>query len=183
MHRHTIALILATALLGPGLARAQANDTNKKSTDSAAAPVSDSDKDFLIKAYQGNLAEVKLGQLAKKSGQSADVKSFADKMVQDHSKAVDQIKTLAAKKNVSLPIDISADEQKTYDDLAKLSGAEFDKAYMDEMVKDHDQDVREVQSAANTVKDKDIRNLASEMLPTMKNHQNMAHSGGASKHM
>ncbi len=173
MRRFTTPLVLAVALLLPGLARAHGT----------AANVNDSDKDFLNKAAQGNMAEVKMGQLAATHAQSAAVKSFGERMVKDHTKAVDELKALATKKSVTIPTDISADQQKKYDDLAKLSGADFDKAYMDEMIKDHDQDVSEFQDAAKSAKDKDIRNLAAKLLPTLKSHQKMAHSGNLNKSM
>ena len=161
-------LFVAVALTLPALARAE---------------LTSSDQDFLTKAAQGNMDEVKLGQLAATHAQSAAVKSFGKKMVTDHGKAVVQIKALATKKNLALPTDVSQDQQKKYDDLAKQSGADFDKAYMDAMVQDHDQDVAEFQSAAKTAKDKDVRGLAKKLLPTLKRHQKMAHAGAMPKTM
>ncbi len=176
MRRYITPLFVAAALLVPALALGHGKTAAKQT-------LNDADKDFVIKAYQGNLAEVKLGQLAESHAQSAAVKSFGERMVKDHGKAVDQLKALATRKSVALPSDIASDQQKTYDDLAKLSGADFDKAYMDQMMKDHDQDVSDFQNEAKSAKDKDIRSLANKMLPTLKSHQKMAHSGGGMKHM
>ena len=171
MRRFTTSLLFAASLALPALAEAQT--------------VSQSDKDFMNEAAQGGMAEVKLGELAQSKAQSSAVKSFGERMVTDHTKANEELGTLASKKGVTLPTDLSSEDQKLYDDLSKKSGAEFDKAYMEAMVKDHDKDVAAFEKQAKETKDKDIRDFATKTLPTLKNHEKMAHSDSQDlgKHM
>jgi putative membrane protein len=98
------------------------------------------DTDFAVKAADGGMLEVQLAQLALTKASSSKVKEFAQKMIDDHSKANEELKSLAQTKNITLPTTLSDENQKDYNDLAEKSGAEFDKAYCDFMVKDHKDD-------------------------------------------
>ena len=124
----------------------------------------------MTKAAGGGLAEVKLGQLATEKAQSADVKSFGQMMVDDHSKANTELQGLASQKGVTLPSDLPAAEKATYDRLSKLSGAAFDHAYMQDMVKDHQKDVSLFKSESTSGKDGDTKSWASKTLPTLEKH-------------
>jgi putative membrane protein len=101
------------------------------------------DKMFLRKAAQGGMAEVKLGQLATQKGSSEDVKSFGQKMVDDHTKLNNDMAPIADSMGVRLPKDLSKDDQAEYDKLSALSGNDFDMEYLSFMVKDHHKDLRE----------------------------------------
>jgi len=92
---------------------------------------------FFEKAAIANMAEIKLGQLATQRAQSADVKQFGQMMVDEHTKALDQLKEAAQKANITLPTEIDSKHQKKQDKLSEASGAEFDKKYMDAMVDAH----------------------------------------------
>jgi putative membrane protein len=137
------------------------------------------DSAFVTKAAMGGMAEVKLGQLATQKASNADVKSFAQQMVDDHGKANDELKQLASKKGVTLPTDIDAKHQATYDRLSKLSGAEFDRAYMQEMVSDHRMDVNEFRRESKSGADSDVKGWAAKTLPTLEHHLQMAESTNA----
>ncbi len=134
-------------------------------------------------AAQANRAEVELGRVATERGASDSVKQFGQRMVTDHGKANDELAKVAQDKGVELPADMDAKHKRLQDRLAKLSGADFDKAYMDAMVKDHDKDVAAFEKEAKSAKDKDLKNFASKTLPTLKSHQKMAHSGMGHKTM
>jgi len=101
------------------------------------------DAAFAIKAAQGGLAEVKLGQLAAEKASSPDVKAFGQQMIDDHTKANDQLKAVAESEGMTLPTDVNGKQQAMYDRLSKLSGAQFDSAYVKDMVMDHQEDVKE----------------------------------------
>ncbi len=131
---------------------------------------------FATNAAQGGMAEVKLGQLATEKASSQDVKTFGQRMVDDHSKANDQLKSIASAENMTLPTDIGAKNQALYDKLSGMSGAAFDKAYMKAMVKDHETDVKEFQKEANSGKDPQLKQFASQTLPTLQEHLSMAKS-------
>ncbi len=143
-------------------------------TGTTATTLSKDDQDFMTKAAQGGLAEVSLGSLAAQKGMSADLKSFANRMVNDHGKANDELKQLAQNKNFTLPTDMDADSKKTQDELNGKNGKDFDKAYMDAMVKDHEKDVKAFEKESKDAKDPDLKNWVSKTLPTLQDHLKMA---------
>jgi putative membrane protein len=128
------------------------------------------DAHFAKEAAQGGMAEVKLGQLAQEKGANDSVKSFGKRMVDDHSKAGDKLKEVTLRENITLPTDISAKDQATYDRLSKLNGAAFDRAYARDMLKDHETDVAAFRKEANTGRDDSLKGFASETLPTLQDH-------------
>src|SRR5471030_3252530 len=91
----------------------------------AADAVSSGDKSFVMKAAQGGMTEVQLGQLAADKGTSQDVKDFGSKMVTDHGKANDELKSIASSKGVTIPDKLDAKHQAMVDKMSKMSGAEF----------------------------------------------------------
>jgi putative membrane protein len=133
-----------------------------------------SDETFVKKAAEGGMAEVELGKLAADKATSNDVKQFGQKMVEDHSKANDQLKSLAQAKNITLPADLNAKDKALSDRLSKLSGPAFDRAYMRAMVSDHTKDVNEFRTEAKAGADSDVKSWASNTLPTLETHLKMA---------
>ena len=131
------------------------------------------DTDFLTKAAQGGLAEVELGKLASTKATNAEVKKFAQQMVDDHSKANAELKTLAGQKNFSAPTEPSAKQKSLMDKLNGLSGAEFDKAYVEAMVDDHEEDVELFKAQSQDGKDADVKAWAAKTLPTLQKHLDM----------
>src|SRR2546421_5123 len=129
---------------------------------------------FSSAANQGGLTEVELGRLAVQRGSNPAVKSFGQRMIEDHSRANDELKSIAAKKNIALPPDINADQKATMDKLSKLAGAEFDREYMTDMVKDHEADAKEFENQANKGTDADIKAFAAKTLPMIQRHLQMA---------
>ena len=132
------------------------------------------DAHFAKETAQGGMAEVKLGQLAEERGSNNTVKNFGKRMVEDHSKAGDKLKEVASRESITLPTDISAKDQATYDRLATLNGTAFDRAYARDMVKDHETDVAAFQKEANAGKDDSLKSFASETLPTLQDHLKQA---------
>jgi putative membrane protein len=125
------------------------NSANQGSTaQSGAAVGSSSDRIFAMKAAQGGIAEVKMGQLAQDKGQSDSVKSFGKRMMTDHSKANRKLRSTAAQENMKLPTAMNAHDKEVYDKLSQRSGADFDRAYVNEMVTDHIQDIAEFKEEA-----------------------------------
>jgi putative membrane protein len=143
-------------------------DTTSANTKSSA------DENFAKKAAEGGMAEVKLGQLAEEKGTSPAVKNFGRRMVQDHSKANNELKDVTSKENIPLPNEMDKSDQATYDRLSKLSGDAFDREYARDMVKDHSKDVSEFQREAKNGKDESIKNFAAQTLPTLQNHLDQA---------
>jgi putative membrane protein len=137
---------------------------------STAQSVSMGDKHFMKDAAEGGLAEVELGQLAEQKASDPAVRRFAEKMVNDHTKANEQLQQLAQSKNVELPTSIGLEDKATKMRLSHLSGADFDKAYMEDMVKDHKSDVSDFQKEASNAQDPDLKEFVAQTLPTLQEH-------------
>ncbi|MEZ0541095.1 DUF4142 domain-containing protein [Fibrella arboris] len=146
-----------------------ANETKEEQ----GAGAEEDDSEFAVKAASGGLLEVELGKLAQEKGQDAEVKQFGAKMVEDHTKANDELKALATLKNITIPSTPGEDKQKDIDDMRKLSGAEFDKKYISYMKDDHEEDVKEFKKAAQDAKDQSIKEFAAKTLPTLQMHLDM----------
>jgi putative membrane protein len=132
------------------------------------------DSSFAMAAAEGGLAEVELGRLAKDHAASADVKKFAERMVDDHGKANDELAKILTEKGITASTELKGKEKSTYDKLAKLNGAAFDRAYMSAMVSDHEKDVKEFEKESTGGKDPDLKAFATKTLPTLQDHLKMA---------
>jgi putative membrane protein len=151
-----------------------ASATTTGSTGATVSNLSAGDKEFVMKAAQGGMAEVQLGQTAQSKASDPNVQSFAKKMVDDHSKANDELKQLATTKGLAVPADLDAEHKKVVDDLSKKSGKDFDKAYMKEMVGDHEKTASLLKKESSKAQDADLKNWASKILPTVEEHLRMA---------
>lgn len=160
----TLALVLGCTLL----ASAQQKPAEKKSPDM--------DRQFALNAASGGLFEVEAGKLAVQKGSSQDVKSFGQRMIDDHGKANEELKTLAASKNIKLPAEMNKKHSADLGKLSKAPGGEFDRQYMEMMVKDHKKDVSEFRKEAKEGKDPDLKAWASKTLPILEDHLKMAQS-------
>lgn len=139
----------------------------------AQTTVSKKDEKFAKCVAKDGLLEVKLGQLAQANASNADVKKHAAMMVDDHTKANEELKTVAAKKNIALPTTLTEKQQKMYDKLAKLQGKEFDKHYSKCMVKDHKKAVCVFKKQSKKGKDSDLKSWSAAKLPTIEHHKEM----------
>ncbi len=130
---------------------------------------------FMVKAANGGMMEVELGSLAKDKATNPQVKEFAAMMVTDHSKANDELKSLAATKNFTLPATMDSDHRDHITDLSNKTGKDFDKAYMDMMVDDHKKDIdlfEDITKKDNV--DADLKAFATKTLPVLKKHHEAA---------
>jgi len=149
---------------------------SKASSAQSTSGLSPADQKFIKEAADGGLAEVELGQLATEKGSSDDVKKFGQRMVDDHGKANDQLKQIASSKGVDLPSEPSPKNKATKDRLSKLSGQQFDKAYMTDMLQDHKKDVAAFQRESTSGRDQDVKSFATQTLPTLQDHLKDAQS-------
>ena len=137
--------------------------------------VSENDQSFMAKAAEGGAAEVELGRLAAARAVNPVVRQFGQRMVVDHGAANAQLEALAATKGIDLPKEPGPQHRVTYDRLAALHGQEFDRAYMLDMVQDHDKDVLEFERASTAIRDPGVKAWVVQTLPTLREHQRMAH--------
>lgn len=133
-----------------------------------------SDAKFLEKAAAGGRAEVELGKLAQQKAMRGEVKEFATRMVEDHSKANAELEKIAAANNVQIPNDVDKKTRKEMDRLGKLVGGDFDREYMKHMVSDHREDVKEFRKEAKSKEDGEAKAFAQRTLPTLEEHLAMA---------
>jgi putative membrane protein len=134
----------------------------------------ENDTEFAVEAADAGLFEVQLAQLALTNGTSSEVKTFAQTMIDEHSKANEELKGLAQQKNISLPTAISDKCQKKYNDLAEKKGIDFDDAYTDLMVKDHKDAIDNFKKEADKGKDADIKSWAAQKVTALEHHLEMA---------
>ena len=134
------------------------------------------DQTFVQKAVVGGLAEVQLGKMAAEHAASPDVRQFGQRIVEDHGKANRELMALVEPKGISVPTTLDRKHQQEADRLAALQGAAFDRAYMQQMVKDHEADVRLFRTQAQQGKDPELKRFAANTLSTLEAHLNMARS-------
>jgi putative membrane protein len=132
--------------------------------------VSETDRVFMVKAADGNLFEVKAGEIASMKAVMDSVRHFGEHMVMDHSKAGEEMKALAAKKMVTLPMMVSEAKQKKLDSLSMLSGWAFDSTYMVMMVKSHVETIDLFQTETVIGEDNEVKSFAAGKLPTLHHH-------------
>ena len=114
--------------------------------------------------------------MAEQKGKNSQVKQFGARMAEDHAKAGDELKRIATGKGLTLPQAPSPEDKREMDKLAKLSGADFDRAYMSHMVADHKKDIAEFEKEASSGQDADIKAFAAKTLPTLREHLKLAMS-------
>jgi putative membrane protein len=134
------------------------------------------DHNFLMDAAMGGMEEVELGRMATTQGASDAVKQFGQRMVDDHSKANQELMSIAQSKGITLPTEMDEKHKKDVTKLSSLTGADFDREYGKMMLSDHRKDVSEFEKQSTRGTDADLKAFASKTLPTLKEHLQMAES-------
>lgn len=145
--------------------------TNSNVSSNTNTGVSTGDQDFLNNALSRGFEELQMSGIAVVKAQNEEVRAFAQKMINTHSKANKEIKEIAELKNINVTSGTTGEQQKEMSEMSKLSGAAFDKEYIKKMVANHEKDVAEYQKQANGANDTTIKKFAAELLPTLKEHQ------------
>lgn len=175
MKKLFIPLIFATAVLFTSCdnsANSDADNINDSLSEQneQTATVDNTAQDFAEKAALGSMMEVEAGKIAVSNATNADVKTFAQKMIDDHTKIGEDLKRVASTKNMMLPTMLSESQQNDLDDLREKTGNDFDKKYVNMMVSDHKDDVDDFQNAVDNMDDTDMKNFAINTLPTLQKH-------------
>jgi len=148
------------------------NNGDSSATTMSSAPVSQEDADWAVDIANAGMTEVELSKVAQTKATNPRLKSFADMMVTDHTKANDQLKQMAAAKNIVLPANLNDASQKKLDNLNKKdAGKDFDKAYMDDMLDGHKNAVDKLTKGTKNLQDADLKNFATQTLPVVQMHQ------------
>lgn len=183
MTRNKLALSAACgALLTVSLMACSSMDTDgdsssegMQSSNTSGSELSATDKQFITEAATGGMAEVKTAELALQKTSNDAVRQFAQHMIEDHTKANQQLMQIASAKGVTLPATPDAKHQEAMQDLQQLSGAEFDKMYMQQAgLKDHKEMAELFQKQTDEGQDPDLKAFAAKVLPDIKEHLSMA---------
>jgi putative membrane protein len=148
-------------------------DTTTNATATGGMATTNDDATFATTAGDNGMAEVALGKLALEKTTNAQIKDFANMMVTDHGKANEKLMAIAKAKNITLPATVGAEHKAKMDDLSKLSGKDFDKAYVDAMVDGHQKTLDLLNGEAKDGKDAELKAFAAETAPTVKMHLDM----------
>lgn len=138
--------------------------------------VAKGDRTFVDKAASGNMFEVQLAQYALNNTQSPEVRNFAQRIITDHTTLNQQLTQVAQQHGITVPQNMDKADRKTYDHLTKLRGADFDRSYINQMIKDHEKDIKDFQHEAQHGQNPDLKNLASNAVPILQEHLRMARS-------
>jgi len=156
----TVALTLAAAGLLVAVHRAN-----------AATTVSTADNDFMVAAAQDGMTEVQLGHLAYEKGMTVAIKEFGQRMVKDHTSINDELKALAAQKNVGLPDRLDVEHRWMVDRLANQEPLAFDDAYLAAMIKDHNKAITAFKAESTGTRDMDIKSFVDRVIPVLEDHR------------
>ena len=148
--------------------------STETSSGSSKTQVAAEDMQFMKDAAQSGIAEVKMGELASSNGESQPVKDLAQKLVTDHGKINEELKQLATKKSVMLPDAVTEQQKTMLQHLTSLKGAEFDTAFKQHAVENHQKSVDKFKTAAEKAKDADLKAFAAKTLPTLQQHLDLA---------
>ncbi len=173
--------LAAVAVLSAGFGLTAVAQTTPSAPGRTAAgeksqSLSSADRKFMETAAQHGIAEVALGRVAGQKAQSPEVKQFGERMVQDHTKANQQLMQIAQQKGLALPKETDGKHKRMMEKMSKMSGDQFDREYMAAMVDDHKKDVEQFREAAKDAKDPDVKNFAAANLPILEEHHRMAQS-------
>lgn len=152
-------------------ANERAKDANERKMQNTQI---DYDAEYAVDAAEGGLMEVELGRLAATNASHPKVKEFGAMMVQDHSAANEELKAIAAQKNITLPAALGENKREKVAELSKLMGADFDKKYASFMVEDHEEDIKLFQKEAENGNDASLKQWAAAKVPTLQHHLEMA---------
>jgi putative membrane protein len=160
----------STTTMNTDSSRMNSDSATAKTTYTNTTPLGKSDSMFVMEAAMGGMMEVQAGNLAQQQAMNQRVKDFGAMMVQDHSQANNELKSLASSKGLMIPDSLSSDKQKHVDAMKKMNGKSFDSHYISMMLDDHKKDVKKFEDESKNAKDADLRNWAGKTLPTLQKH-------------
>jgi len=142
----------------------------------AHAGSSNADKDFVMKAAEAGMAEVAEARIALKNSQRPDVQMFARRMIADHTKANEQLKTIAREQGIDMPNGPGDEDIMRMKQLSALAGKDFDNAYIQQEVKDHQAAVALFTQESDSGQNAQLKSFATTTLPTLKEHDKMVNA-------
>ncbi len=171
-------VLASTAFASTGLAQDTTNSGGAMKSDDKMMMngKKNADSKFMMMAATSDMNEIGLSRVALDKSQNEEVKRMAQMMIDDHTKASEELKPLAMSKNVMLPAAMDSKHQSMMSKMSGMSGAEFDMMYVKAMVKDHEKAVSMFQKESTSGKDADAKAFATKQLPVLQGHLTMAQS-------
>jgi putative membrane protein len=163
------ATILSGGLIVPGLATGQ-EATGTGAATPTATDMQHADMEFANKAAAAGKAEVELARVGTEKAMNPDVKTFADRLVQDHTKANDQLTEIMRTKGMEMPAEAPTEAKAEHDRITALSGNEFDREFMRHWVSSHEKGIELYSTEAETGQDPELKQFATDTLPTLQEH-------------
>ncbi len=167
-------IFVAIFLVTGGMSAVHGQQSKTGSTKQSS--VSSKDKKFVDKALRGGMLEVALGKEAARKTTNSEVKTFADRLVQDHTKANQQLTQIAQKEGLQVPNEMGSKMEKKLKSFAKLHGTDFDRKFLSLEVKDHKDDIKDFNNEAKGGSNPGIKDFASQTVPQLQEHLSMAQS-------
>ena len=149
-------------------------NTSSTTTSNNNVVTDEKSKEFMTKVANSGMAEIQMAKDAQQKATIDAVKSYAAMLERDHTAVNQQVKSLADQRNVALPVSISDDKQKMYNDIDKMTGKAFDKDYISMMIKAHGDGISLFEDTRSNASDIDVKNFADKTLPTLKMHLDSA---------
>jgi putative membrane protein len=171
------AAVVAAVSLPAAAALSQAEPSRQGvQADPKGMAIAKQDRDFVDEAAQGNLFQVKAGQVAQQKAMADDVKQLGKRLADDHTAVNGRLQQLAQQKGLNLPQQLDKKHQEKIDSLAKKTGADFDKTYLEDVIDTHKKDIDIFDKAAKDAKDADIKGFAATTVTTLRDHLTTAQS-------
>ena len=155
------------------------NDSNLNETRNEAAAESNTDKfegntkrdaEFVYEVVESNYGEIKLAELANQRSRNSEVKQIAQTLLNDHTASLNELKTLAQSKAISIPVEERAPARRKLNNLADKSGEEFDKSWCKEMMDLHDQTIEKFEKRLEDTDDAELKAYITKSLPVLRKH-------------
>jgi putative membrane protein len=169
----TAAVAVGLLVAAPSFAQTSPSNPAGHAATAAKDTLNQEDKNFVKEAGTGGMAEVELSKIAQKS-ENADVKSFADRMIKDHTAANQELTTIVTSLGAETPKALDSEHERMRDKLQTLHGKAFDDQYMRDMVEDHNKTVKLFQQEERSGHNTELKQFAQKTLPTLEQHQKMA---------
>lgn len=155
-------------------ARAQKQTQKQAQRQDKAGSLAKQDQQYFRDMAQASLAEVETGKLAQQQASNEQVKEFAEHMVKDHGRMMEEQEQMAGDKGLQMPKQPNKEHQAALKKLENAKGEQFDRAYMSQMVKDHEKTLKLVREASKNAKDPELKAMAQKAAPDIEKHLQMA---------
>jgi putative membrane protein len=132
------------------------------------------DRDFVKTVAENSLTEIKLGQLAQDQSASETIKKYGQRVMADHTKMTKELMPIAKSLNLTLPEKLDKKQQDWFDKLSKIKGADFDRAYVKDMISQHQEAIMKYEMEAKNSKNAEVKAWAEKWLPTVREHLKLA---------